>query len=106
MIRKAITGIVTGLFLISGVVAANANLLQNGNFDLVDGRTGLKGLALNSLIESQWDVYQSLPNGTDGHGGWTKGAGTAGIEIQYNTIVDAYSPNFYVELDSHGGMTQ
>jgi hypothetical protein len=87
MIKKAITGIVTGLFLISGVVAANASLLQNGNFDDPIG----------NLNSGQWRVFSSLP------GEWYSGGGTAGIEIQYNTIVNAHSGNFYVELDSHGG---
>ena len=86
--RKVLAGMVTGIFLIGGVVATQANLLQNGGFD--DESVGLSSGA--------WGVYDSLA------GGWDKGAGTAGIEIQYNTIITADSLNYYVELDSHGGI--
>ena len=88
----------TGMLLISGVGLAQANLLQNGGFDEVTpNSTGnVFGLNLDSLVEGQWDVYNSLPY-------WFKGSNTLGIEIQYNTIVGAHSPKYYVELDSHGG---
>lgn len=89
--RKVIAGVITGLFLIGGAISAQANLLQNGDFDEMNS-------SLSSLKAGQWRVYDSLP------GGWYKGDGTAGIEVQYNTIVGAYSSNYYVELDSHGGV--
>jgi hypothetical protein len=88
--RKAIAGVVIGLFLIGGTVTAQANLLQNGDFDEMNS-------SLSSLSAGQWGVYNSLP------GGWYKGAGTSGIEVQYNTVVGAHSSNYYVELDSHYG---
>jgi len=81
--RKAIAGLVTGLFLICGVAAANADsLLINGNFD---DDLGLSG--------TSWGVYASIP-------GWTKTFGS-GIEVQRNTIVTAHSGNQYIELDSN-----
>lgn len=70
--------------------------LVNGNFDSTAGsETGLRNYTLSTLPEGQWDVFSSIE-------GWTAGPGTAGIEIQYNTKVGAHTPNFYVELDSHG----
>lgn len=89
--RKVIAAVVTGLFLVGGAVAAQANLLKNGDFDEMNS-------SLSSLRDGQWGVYDSLP------GGWYKGAGTAGIEVQYNTVVGAYSSNYSVELDSNGGV--
>ena len=78
----------SAFLLIIGLVSTSSALpLVNGNFD---DTTGI------SLADGGWAVFESIP-------GWTSGTGTSGIEIQYNTIVDAHSPNFYVELDSHNG---
>ena len=75
------------LFVIGLVSTSSAVPLVNGDFDDTIGI---------SLADGGWAVFDSIA-------GWTKGEGTSGIEIQYNTIVDAHSPNFYVELDSHNG---
>lgn len=99
---RNVTGILI-LFLTLGL-AGNAlalNLVENGDFETVDGRVGHRGYALNNLAPNNWDVYDSLP-------GWIAGEGDAGIEVQYDTVVPAHSPHHYVELDSHswdGGNT-
>jgi len=99
---KYLAGLAVGLFFIGTVASVQALPLINGNFDMLDGTVGnmdgtvgnIYGYALEDLTGTQWDVFNSLP-------GWTKGDGTAGIEIQRNTIIDAYSGDYYVELDSH-----
>lgn len=71
-------------FLFASMVpTANASILVNGNFD--DSEI--------SLSDKQWGVYDKIK-------GWETRVGR-GIEIERNTIVDAESGNFYVELDSH-----
>ena len=76
---------------------ASASILTNGDFELLDGTIGnVHGRPLNGLGTGQWDVYDGIP-------GWVKGDGDAGIEIQRNTVVSAFSPDHYVELDSHPG---
>lgn len=89
-------GLITGLFVIGGASIVQATLLENGNFDATDHILGTQTKYLDELTEGQWDVFDHLP-------GWTAGAGTSGIEIQYNSVIDAFSPNYYVELDSHEG---
>lgn len=83
--KKTLSFLAAGLFCLAFSNAAQATLLTNGGFDDEIGLTG-----------SGWNVYASLP-------GWTKGADTAGIEVQRGTIVPADSFAQYVELDSHGG---
>lgn len=83
------------IFLISGF--ANANLLSNFDFEELDKREGnISGNRLDQLgiTLKSWDVYDILP------GGWYKENG-AGIEVQHNTVVNAYSGDHYIELDSH-----
>ena len=71
----------------------SANLITNGDFETVDHIQGIaNGLYLDALADTQWDVYTAIP-------GWAAYDGT-GIEIQRSTVVAAYSPNNYVELDS------
>ncbi len=86
------------LALIAASPASAASLLSNGDFEVLDGRIGsVRGKALNALDSGRWDVYDALP------GGWYTSDG-AGIEVEYSgTVVDAYSGNHYVELDSHPG---
>jgi len=87
-----------GLAAVALAVAlpASANLIGNGDFEIVDGRIGdVRGKALDSLSTGRWDVYGTLP------GGWYTSAGR-GIEVQYDgVVVPAFSGNHYVELDSH-----
>lgn len=89
-----------GSFLLCLVHSATALPLINGNFDETSYSSPYLGkinhIALEAMEEGQWDVYDSID-------GWEAGANDAGIEIQYNTVVQSHSPNFYVELDSHGG---
>jgi len=85
--KNLLIGFLCAFLITSFASTAGALSLVNGAFD---DTTGI------SLSEGGWAVYDSIP-------GWQKGAGTAGIEIQYNTIVGSYSPNYYVELDSNGG---
>ncbi len=86
--KKLLFGILC-IFLMASMASTSSALpLVNGNFDTPDSNL--------PQVEGQWAVYDSII-------GWTKGVGTSGIEIQYNTVVGAYSPNYYVELDSHGG---
>lgn len=84
--------VLAGLFVLSS--AAFGNMLTNGDFETVDGRTGLvHGRALNAL-NSNWDVYTDIP-------GWSTASGY-GIEVQASgTVVTAHSGNLYIELDSH-----
>ncbi len=92
----------TLMFLITSLIAASpvsaAQYLANGDFEMVDGRIGIvRNNALDSLDSGRWDVYDTLP------GGWYTSDG-AGIEVQHSgTVVNAYSGNHYVELDSHPG---
>jgi len=76
--------------------SAGANFIANGDFEIVDGRVGdARGKALDSLSSGRWDVYRELP------GGWYTSAGR-GIEVEYDgTVVDAFSGDHYIELDSH-----
>ena len=73
-------------------LTANANLLLNGDFEVVDGRIGqTNGFALQDIKNSnpRWDVFSSLPN-------WTTLYGN-GIEVQN---YDLHSGDYYVELDA------
>ena len=92
---KILSGLVAALFVVCGANIVQATLLENGNFDTTDHIEGTYEKYLDELAAGQWDVYDHLP-------GWTAGSGSSGIEIQYNSIIDAYSPNYYVELDSDG----
>lgn len=70
--------------------AASAASVVNGGFEDV------AGLASGGLNRGSFGVYDSIP-------GWTKGDGTAGIELQTNATlgeIDAQAGNWYVELDS------
>lgn len=98
MKRKNLTGLVLGLFLISGAGIAQANLFGiNSDFDVTADMTGkVNGKNLNALAGG-WDVFDALP------GFWEAGDNTAGIEIQNQTVTEAHSGEYYVELDSHGG---
>ncbi|MCP4114948.1 MAG: PEP-CTERM sorting domain-containing protein [Desulfobacteraceae bacterium] len=85
--------------LLAGVSATSSALpLINGNFDSTGNYSPNTGLVnhikLNEMTSGQWDVYDTID-------GWRSGDDESGIEIQYNTVVTAHSPNFYVELDSH-----
>ena len=75
---------------------AGANFIANPDFEIVDGRIGeVRGKALDSLSSGRWDVYDELP------GGWYTSDGN-GIEVEFDgTVVDAFSGNHYIELDSH-----
>ncbi len=84
--KKLLVLFATGLVCIGLSNSAQANLLANGGFDEDIGLSG-----------SAWSVYDNIP-------GWTKEAGTAGIEVQRSTIVPADSYAQYVELDSNGGI--
>ena len=99
-------------FLLASLVAfcatsVSATTVMNGDFETVDGRTGITGGnsdgdRLDSLAGksggASWDVYETLP------GGWySRDTGAAGIEIQTNNTVGgikAHSGSHYVELDS------
>lgn len=98
--RASIRHIILFAFLsaVMTIPASAAQLVLNGDFEMVDGRVGLvRGKALDDLAAGRWDVYESLP------GGWRTSNG-AGIEVQHSgTVVNAYSGNHYVELDSHPG---
>ena len=84
-----------------GIGTATANLITNGDFEMLDDRVGnVQGYKLNELNTSplQWDVYDALP------GGWYSGVDDAGIEVQYDgVVVPAHSLYHYIELDSHPG---
>ena len=77
--------------------SVSANLIENGSFEVTDGRVGVQnGRTLESLDASNsWDVYESLP-------GWSVVDGLAGIEVEAETVVNTPFGNHYVELDSHG----
>jgi len=78
------------------------NILFNGDFEAVDERVGLThGRVLETL--ANWDVFDSLPEITDGIGtSWFTDNDTSGIEIQNDgLIVPSVSGDYYVELDSH-----
>lgn len=84
--KKRLYGLAAGvLFLLVSSGASATSLLVNGQFDEDLGLTG-----------TSWNVYSSIP-------GWFKGDGTAGIEVQRNSVVTAQSGDQYVELDSNGG---
>jgi hypothetical protein len=84
--KKKLYGLTAGvLFLMISSSASATPLLVNGDFD--------EGVGLSG---TDWKVYDSIL-------GWTKGDGTAGIEVQHNTIVTAQSGDQYIELDSNGG---
>ena len=88
------------VFLMIGT--AQANLLKNGDFEIVDNRVGtVNSIQLDSLnTGSGWDVYSELPDGSSGTS-WETASG-AGIEVQYDgTVVSAHSGDHYIELDSH-----
>ncbi len=66
----------------------------NGGFEAVDGSAGLvRGVALDALSGSQWEVYAAIP-------GWVSTSGY-GIEVQRGTVIAPHGGNAYVELDSH-----
>ncbi|WP_375229866.1 VPLPA-CTERM sorting domain-containing protein [Roseobacter sp. S98] len=90
--------------------AGAATIVMNGDFETVDGRTGVTvggsdGDALNSLNGSSgrasWDVYDSLP------GGWANAPQRGnGIEVHSDRTlrgVTAHSGSHYIELDSERG---
>lgn len=82
--KNTLSGLLICLAIFAVSTVANGNLLVNGDFDTpIDGLSG-----------TSWDVYSSIE-------GWTAGTGTAGIEIQRNTVVTAHTSPQYVELDSH-----
>lgn len=95
------------LLAVAALTAASASaatIVQNGDFETVDGRLGVTtggsdGNPLNSLAggsgNGTWDVYASLP------GGWSSSLG-AGIEVQTTRSVGLTpkSGAHYVELDS------
>ncbi len=92
-----VTGLVVVIVFAGLIWKAEATLLNNGSFDETAHTRGhIFGRYLDELNTGNWDVYEALP------GGWVSGDGTSGIEVQFNTIVGAHSPYFYVELDSHG----
>ncbi|MBD3347107.1 MAG: PEP-CTERM sorting domain-containing protein [Chitinivibrionales bacterium] len=107
--KKVLAGI-----LISGFIAVHADLIVNGGFEEFGAEQGfVNHIYMSDLQDNNdpgvyqndtWDVYKTIP-------GWHTTSGS-GIEIQYNTIVDAHEGNLYVELDSHpspnsnSGMTQ
>lgn len=80
------------------------NLLNNGSFEIVDDREGLRGRSLASLdARGEWDVFQELPSRDANERSWYTESG-AGIEIQGNgTVASAAHGDRMVELDSHGG---
>lgn len=84
--KKVLSIVAAGLISIGLSGIAQANLLTNEGFDEDIGLTG-----------TAWGVYEFIP-------GWTKGIGTAGIEVQHGSIVPADSFAQYVELDSHWGV--
>ena len=77
---KLLTVVTTSLFLIVGIVSANANLIENGSFE-------------DPNLNNSWHVYDSIP-------GWTTISG-AGIEVQDNVAGSSYDGSQHVELDSH-----
>ncbi|MFT5443529.1 MAG: hypothetical protein ACI8W3_002579 [Myxococcota bacterium] len=90
--------IISAVLLLAASEVIAAQILTNGDFELVDGRIGeVRSQALDNLSNGRWDVYDTLP------GGWYTSNG-AGIEVEYSgTVVNAYSGNHYIELDSHPG---
>jgi hypothetical protein len=101
--KKVLICLGVSAILFSFLGVAEANLITDGDFETVDGRTGIiRGLALDSLGPgATWDVYSALP---DGAGGTSWYGSNAGIEVQRNTVVIAHSGSHYVELDSHDGL--
>lgn len=85
MMKKAILSAVC-VGMVS--IGANATILTNGDFET------------NTLTGKHWGVFNVID-------GWYTSLG-AGIEVQRNTVVNAYSGNAYIELDSHNnsGVTQ
>lgn len=79
------------------------NLIANGSFEENGNKTGLRGIALNSIKSKKWDVFSSLPSAIEGKDSWYTSDGI-GIEIQGdNTVTKTPHGNRVVELDSHGG---
>ncbi len=85
--RFLITTLIICTLLVSSIGLANANMLVNGNFD---------DPLPSALTNGTWGVYDSITS-------WTKGAGTAGIEVQKSAVVTPDTPSYYIELDSHYG---
>ncbi|NQZ02850.1 MAG: hypothetical protein HRT45_19475, partial [Bdellovibrionales bacterium] len=80
------------------------NLIDNGDFEVVDERAGnVHGRPLDMLSSGQrWDVYNSLPSEKGNRRSWKATKRSAGIEVQYSKrVIEAYSGNHLVELDSH-----
>lgn len=96
--------LVVFLFSVFLFSTAHANLITNGDFETVDHSLGTaNGIYLDELDNGEWDVYDAIPS-------WYTYSGN-GIEVQNSTIVAAYSPENYVELDSespnsNSGMVQ
>jgi hypothetical protein len=97
--KRVLISLGVAALVFSFVCAASANLIVNGDFETPDNTTegNLFGRTLDDLGAGggTWDVYNDLP------GGWYTGLNEAGIEVQRNTVVTAYSGSHYVELDSH-----
>ena len=72
------------------------NLVQNGNFELMDASVGEKnGHVLNNVDWRGWDLYQNIPHCFTSFG--------SGIEIQRSAAVypqSEFGGGQYVELDS------
>lgn len=79
------------------------NLIQNGSFEIVDDRKGLRGKSLDSINSKNWDVFNALPSKNEESDSWYTSSG-AGIEVQGdNTVAKTPHGKRVVELDSHGG---
>lgn len=91
-----------GTFLAIGAIStAQANLINNGDFETVGNGFSSNGsgtnVDLDNLPSGKWSVYETIP-------GWSTESGP-GIEIQYSTIFGDHTTGSgrYVELDSHKG---
>lgn len=97
----------TATIAIAWSSAVSALPIVNGDFETIgsyttNGNGGAAGRTQDSLTGSRgssWGVFDALQ-------GWTKGSGTAGIEIQTSNTIGSLpmltGSNYYVELDSHG----
>ncbi len=87
--------------LLVGTFAAQADFIDNGDFEAVDGRVGLtNSTALNNLGSpgyEWWDTYASLPSATGPGDSWTQGTLANRIEVQRR-----FPEGLVVELDTHG----
>lgn len=82
--KKFLLGLIC--IFVAGITSTSSatSLLLNGSFETPE------------LGGTSWSVYKSID-------GWVALDGTAGIEIQRNTVTQAQDGAQYVELDSHGG---